>query len=556
MMKFLFSRSTDASALPILIGAQALAGLAGACILSVLTGAAGSPGHGSPWRSVLLATGVLALFVLAQRYATNRTTIRVERSIHQVRIRIMDKLARTDLQTFERIGDANLLSCVEKDMKLISNASVAILSAGQSAMLAICGVGYLAYLSPIAFLILLVVMALGLLLHVGKMRAISRGMETALQVENSMVGLIGHMVGGFKELKLHERRRREIYHDLVRTSEHVAELNEAAFARATDHLIMIQSILYVLLGAIVFGLPLFGTLQPFLIIKLVAITLFLSGPLNHFIGILPVYAQATAAARNISTLEQRLEQSQNDEDSEAAASAPEALTRIDMRGVSFSYDGADGSAFSIGPLNLTIHSGQLIFVTGGNGSGKSTFLKLLTGLLPPDRGTIQMNGRTVSAEGSASYRGLFAAIFWDYHLFPTLYGLETPNQGELQKMLRQLALDTKTRLVKRSFLSLSLSTGQRKRLAHLIALLEDRQVYIFDEWAADQDPHFRRWFYHVELPRLKALGKTIIAVTHDEQYLSVADRWVHFEEGRCVDMTPNHSAQIELATPQVLGDYQ
>jgi putative ATP-binding cassette transporter len=167
-------------------------------------------------------------------------------------------------------------------------------------------------------------------------------------------------------------------------------------------------------------------------------------------------------------------------------------------------------------------------VIGGNGSGKSTFLKLLTGLLPPARGTIQMNGRAVSATDSASYRGLFAAIFWDYHLFPRLYGLATLNPEEIEKMLRQLALHTKTRLVTRSFLPLSLSTGQRKRLAHLIALLEDRQVYIFDEWAADQDPpSLASWIdrHGDEAPRLiNMYGITETTVHRQKQLQPCAKR--------------------------------
>ena len=58
--------------------------------------------------------------------------------------------------------------------------------------------------------------------------------------------------------------------------------------------------------------------------------------------------------------------------------------------------------------------------------------------------------------------------------------------------------------------------------------------YDFDEWAADQDPEFRRYFYDVLLPGLKAEGRTLIVVTHDDRYFHVADQVVFMEEGRVV----------------------
>ena len=84
------------------------------------------------------------------------------------------------------------------------------------------------------------------------------------------------------------------------------------------------------------------------------------------------------------------------------------------------------------------------------------------------------------------------------------------------------------------FSTLDLSTGQRKRLAMVAALLDDKPIYIFDEWAADQDPGFRRYFYEGLLGELKARGKTVLAVTHDDRYFGVADRVVKRGEGGVV----------------------
>lgn len=535
----LSERPPGAPTLLILLSVQALAGLAGAALIAVLTHAAEAAGQSSMIGWVALALGTLAVFGFAQRYATRKTTARIERTIHNVRIRLIGKLIRVDLQTFEQIGREHLLACVEKDMKIISTASTTVIAAGQSVMLFVCATAYLAYLSPLAFVISVVVILLGVTLHFIRMRAIVGKAQQALNAENGLFGLVGHMVGGFKELKLHQQRRREIYGELVEASDRATSLNQEAFGVANDHLILMQSILYVLLGLIVFVLPLAGWIEPFLLIRILAVILFLNGPLNHFVGILPMYAQADAAARNIGELEQRLDKG-GDADAEAIEAPPAQMHSIVFRDARFAYAGASEQAFEVGPIDLTLEQGQLIFITGGNGSGKSTFLKLLTGLQRPTHGEVLLNGTPLDTPAAlAAYRGLFSAVFADYHLFPTLYGTTPPAPDVAAAMLERLALSGKTRLEGRAFTPLNLSTGQRKRLAHLVTLFEDRQVYVFDEWAADQDPGFRRWFYCEELQRLKGLGKTVIAVTHDEQYFGYGDRWLHFEEGRCEERGPD-----------------
>jgi putative ATP-binding cassette transporter len=552
MLSVLFGDAAGTYELPLLIAAQALAGLAGAAILALLTQAAGGGGSHGSWLPAVLAAGSLTLFVLAQRYATRKSTAHVQKWVHDVRVRITNKLSNTDLQTFEQIGHDTLLTCLEKDMKVVSGAAAVILSVGQSALFLVLALGYLAYLAPVALLVCVLIIALAVALHFGKMRVIRRDMQDASAAETELFGLVGHLVRGFKELKLHERRRREIRDEVVRTSGDVMRLYRRTFARASDHLIMIQSVFYVLIGAMVFLMPLLGTQQPLLVMKIVAAILFMTGPLTQIVSVLPFFAEAETAARNIAILEQRLSAGADAESPLVCPTSP-VLRRIDLQSLRFAYHATDGSSFEVGPIDLTIRRGQVIFVTGGNGSGKSTFLKLLTGLLPALEGTIALNGTPLESGDLVAYRGLFAAIFYDYHLFPALYGIDAPDPAQVGALLERLALSDKTRLVGRAFTPLQLSTGQRKRLAHLVELLEDREVYLFDEWAADQDPLFRRWFYESELPRLKSLGKTVIAVTHDEQYIGLADRWLHFEEGRCTEGTaspgrlaihPGHSGPL------------
>ena len=91
---------------------------------------------------------------------------------------------------------------------------------------------------------------------------------------------------------------------------------------------------------------------------------------------------------------------------------------------------------------------------------------------------------------------------------------------------------------------IDLSQGQRKRVALLLALAEQREVMLFDEWAADQDPQFRRIFYQVLLPRLKEMGKTVIAISHDDHYFPLADRLLEMRQGQLTELTGARRAEV------------
>jgi putative ATP-binding cassette transporter len=184
-----------------------------------------------------------------------------------------------------------------------------------------------------------------------------------------------------------------------------------------------------------------------------------------------------------------------------------------------------------------LRSGDLVFITGGNGSGKSTFLRLLAGLYQPDSGEILLDGVRVDESNRDVYRSLIAAIFVDYHLFRRLYGIPDPDAAEVDRLLTQFRLAEKTRLADGEFTTLDLSGGQRTRLALIVSLLEKRPILLLDELTADQDPDFRRRFYDELLPALQRLGLTVVAITHDDRYLDefqLPARRLRMDEGRFV----------------------
>ncbi len=268
------------------------------------------------------------------------------------------------------------------------------------------------------------------------------------------------------------------------------------------------------------------------IVKITTAVLFLIGPITALMSSAQNLAAADAAVENIAAIEAALDRSIGS--GVEHAEPIRGFEQIAFDDVVYHYGDEDGSSFTVGPIDLTIQSGEIVFIIGGNGSGKSTFLKLLTALYFPSKGTIRLDGVPLAPENYDSYRSLFATVFYDSHLFPRLYGLEDVPQERIESELRFIELEEKTGVVDSTFETLDLSGGQRKRLSLMVSLLEDRPICVFDEVAADQDPTFRRKFYKEILPRLKKEGKTVVAVTHDDKYFEDADRLLKMDEGSLV----------------------
>ena len=299
-------------------------------------------------------------------------------------------------------------------------------------------------------------------------------------------------------------------------------------------MILAQCVLFVLLIAMVFILPQHIDIDSVKVTTLVGAVLFFWSPLGGAVGGMPAYKRSNIALANIEALEEKLEEATRGVVPPEKAEDPWKgnFSTMALDEIRFAYAAEAGEhAFEIGPMNLTITRGEVVFIVGGNGSGKSTFMKVLMGLYPATSGTLSLDGEQIRAENVASYREMFSVIFADFHLFSRLYGVLDADEQRVQRLLEQMQIADKTSYVDTRFTTRTLSTGQRKRLAMIVSLLEDRPIYVFDEWAADQDPEFRLYFYDELIPSLKARGKTVIAVTHDDRYFHYADRVVTLEYG-------------------------
>ena len=358
----------------------------------------------------------------------------------------------------------------------------------------------------------------------------------ARERETALFDALADTLRGFKELKLGRARQRDHAGYVARLAREFRELWVKTETLYQLIGITSQAFMFLLIAIVAFVLPLFAHTGGTAIFQVVATILFMMAPLETLLQAIPSLSKARVSIASIERLEANL-------DSDAAgadegAVTPLAFETLSFRDVHFRFEGAVAEeGFDVGPLDLDIRRNEILFVVGGNGAGKTTFLKLLTGLYPPAQGAILFDGNVVDDRQRQSYREMFAAVFGDFHLFTQLYGLGDPDPAKVSALLEELGIAGKTHLHDGALSTVSLSTGQRKRLAYAVNRLADRQIYVFDEFAADQDPQFRAYFYNELLPRLKREGKTVVAVTHDDRWFAVADRVVKMDYGRVAEIT-------------------
>jgi putative ATP-binding cassette transporter len=301
------------------------------------------------------------------------------------------------------------------------------------------------------------------------------------------------------------------------------------------------SIIYQLLFFLLVGLAIF--LLPFLGLKFfdstsqfVLVILYMIGPIQGLTQFIPNISFSNVAVKKIELLTKEIDSMKEIVTVAPPTWAKEHITSIVFDGVSYKYKNTqEENSFQIGPLTMEINPGEIIFISGGNGSGKSTFVKLLTGLYYPSEGTIWVNGRPVSSANIQAYRDICSVVYTDNYLFKRLYGQAITEPARVNKLIEKLGLANKVSFADNAYDTLELSQGQKKRLALISALVEDKPIYIFDEWAANQDPEFKEYFYKQLLQELSSAGKMIIVVTHDDRYFAVADRHFRMEAGKVTE---------------------
>ena len=450
----------------------------------------------------------------------------IERRITNLRINCIKNIRKTDLETMEQIGSSKIYTVLTSDTQAIAAISNIFLVCSQGVLRTFMLSCYIGFICPKALLLMLLIGGAGAVLYILNHIAIVKLFEKVRMREKEMVDAITHLLKGFKELRLDSKKSNDFYFQTLRPC--VSKLRYLRI-RSSQHYTNNHTIVYAfwkgLLLSVILGAPYIG-IAPEILPVIVGLIFIL--PLRQIIDF---YSQFHIAYMSFNRLQEFEEEIKN-LDSESIEAAPEEEIKqyenIHYENIAYTYRTSDDNPFTVGPVDLGFKKGEILFLTGGNGSGKSTLLKLMTGLYKGS-GQSCFNGKETDIR---RYREIFSVIFSDFHLFDRFYGMKNIDENKINKLLEEFELKKRVECVDGKFSTLDLSTGQKKRLALLTTIIEDKPIYVFDEWAADQDPQFRKYFYEELLPSFKKQGKTVIAVSHDDRYFSAADRIINLQYGQ------------------------
>lgn len=488
-----------------------------------------------------LVIGILLFTVSA--YIVRKKLISItSQVVYDKRIEIIDKILVAPYDKFESLEDGKIYATLNNDTEAVSGFVNSLVNGLTGVITLITCCIYLWTLNHMGTLLTIFMMAVSITAFLLVNGKAEKKFELNRDIQNYFFKFINDMIDGFKELYINKTKRQEFSADIKKSCEDYKDSRiegEYTFVGVS----ILGEILYILvIGLIVFLFPvLFPTLSNTTLQNYVVIFLYMGGIVNTEIFLVPGLMRVMVSWKRIKEF---INEITFDEDTPKTAIQPISDGKLDIKlnNVKFAYKNTNGEHFEVGPINCDFKSGEITFISGGNGSGKSTLAKLITGLYIPDEGNITVNGLPADRETIGSY---FSIIFSDYHLFDKMYGIDYANKSEeIKYYLKLLRISDKVQLNGGRFNTVKLSTGQRKRLALLIAYLEDRPAYIFDEWAADQDPEFREFFYKELLPQLKEKGKAVIAITHDDRYFDEADKHIKMEIGKIVSCKVKKSEAV------------
>jgi cyclic peptide transporter len=515
-----------------------LGGASNAAILAAINSGAQAAGNGdvSIAAAVIFITALL-LFIKTQHYILIATTVEIEAIIHKLRVRLMDQVRHSELVPLDAIGRAEIVAAITKETMTLTQATNMLAFAGQGVVLVFFVAIYIAYLSLLAFAVSIVILVVAGMIFHAKSQRLAAETRQAAEWDNRLFDRLMDLLDGFKEVRLNRSRSDHLFDDVAEVSRTAANIKIRTQSESYKQLVFSQSSMYMLLAAVVFVVPTFSATKGGSITQVTTALMFVVGVCMGLVQTIPILLAANAAADKIDRLEARL-RAIAAADEVDTAQLPTRFEKVEMRNVVFSYlDKSSETVFRIGPVDFTLRSGEIVFISGGNGSGKSTFLKVLAGLYEPDSGDILLDGMRIDDSNRDAYRALMSAIFVDYHLFQRLYGIADPGPVEVSRLLTLFRLSDKTRLKNGEFGTLDLSGGQRKRIALIVSLLEKRSILLLDEWTADQDPDFRRKFYDELLPELQRAGITVVVISHDDRHLeelNLPARKLRMADGRFV----------------------
>lgn len=491
--------------------------------------------EGMGWPVALLLLCATAMVVSGYFQKVRAFTL-ITRIEAQMRNRLSELLLRANIDFLISRRHGKVYGAMTAEVNQLAQAVIHLVEAIGAALVLMCAIPYLFYVSWIAGVAAVAAIAFGGIGFAMMDGPARRWATKASDAFAAYCDRVTDMLSGWKELRLRASRRDALEAETKAViAAQVANKmrSERLFAASTGGG---QLAVALLMCFVVIVLPALSGGNAIVMFQVLTIIFLVNGPTELVFNTLPVLSRAEASYFKIKGVETELAAAQSH--ALSVASQPlERFTGIALRGVEARVGDtgrADVAPFHLGPVDLAFQPGETVFICGGNGSGKTTLLSLITGMRHPEVGEILLNDMPLTDETTATYRELFSAVFAQFHLFDHAYGMPEAELRELEARISQLGLAERVSLLGDKFSTTSLSAGQSRRLALAVALAEQRPIIVLDEFAADQDPANRAFFYDVLMPELSASGRLVLAVTHDDHQFGKCDRLIKMEAGRIV----------------------
>lgn len=517
------------------------AGLAqGLTVFSVLSGIEELSGDGVSFRTFLLFALCLYAFFRLFHYGTGRAAQLALRGVMEQRIRLAAKLRGLPMERFGRMRAERTQALLLDGQEMVVEAARMLMAAAANSVMMVVAVGRMFFTSFAGACGVLLIMAAGLATFLWIVRSVNGLIGAARKAEMEFSTDLRDLQDGFQHLKLHHGKTVDLFQRwLLPGLESASEARGATERRHALGISFFAVFNLLILGLVLFLFPSLLSLDSDSVTTLLVLVMFCLSPMMSLVGFVPMLGKVEMGLGDLDELERRLDEEMEACERERAAqlwrepaqpSPPFEGLRLSQ--VRFEHrDAAGATLFSVAVDEFELRRGEIVFLCGGNGAGKTTFMRVLSGLYAPQSGTVEINGRPLESVGLESYRNTFSIVPADFHLFQRQLDLRCGPE-RVRELLRLMRLEDKVRVeADGSFTPHNLSAGQRKRLALVCALLEERDVLLLDEVAADFDPGFRKHFYEEMLAMLRSQGKTILAVSHDDRYFSRADRVIHMADG-------------------------
>lgn len=483
---------------------------------------------------ILAFTLALIIAIWSRRQLAVRVIYSSQKIFWNFRNQIISIALNANFAEFRK-RRSDIQSALVFDVGVLTQASLNLIVFFTSAVTAIACLVYMGILSLPLFLITLGVSALGIIVY--QVSTIKNNAQFAKtrDYETRFNFYFNSILNGFKEIKINADNGDRILTEKIQPIANESyKTNTTAFVGFLNNQTIGQVLFNVLIASILLIFSLRLGVSATTTINFLFILLYLLASIEAIMVLLPGLMQARVSINRLVTLRKDIVVDHSGTD--ATPLSRTEFRNIELDGINYQYKDANNeTSFEIGPINLEIKKNDVVFIYGGNGSGKTTLVLTLLSLLEPHKGQVKFNGTPVTNDNVKKYKSMFSVVFNDFYLFDEFYSIRNLDMTKANNLVKMFEIEDKVSITGNKFSTTDLSTGQRKRLALITAILEEKPIIVMDEWAADQDPHFRRKFYREIIPELKKQGFTIIAITHDDAYYRYADKLYKMEYGQLID---------------------